>query len=213
MTLQLIEVWLPISGYVGFYEVSSLGRVVSMPRATTRGKVLKPQLSSKGYWQVGLSKYGKVTIFRVSELVLTAFDRPRPPGMLACHGQRGKQDDAIDNLYWGAPERNQGEDRVRDETSNRGERSARAKLTEAVVADCRVRYLSGTAQAVLCAEYGVTSGAMSNAIHGKTWACVTDPPPVPGDHDGRVARKLSDAERTARKAYGRAGAETRWRRS
>lgn len=207
---QLREEWRPVAGYSGWYEVSNLGRVVSMPRATTRGKILKPQLSSKGYWQVGLSKYGKVTICRVAELVLTAFVRPRPPGMLACHGPRGKRDDSVGNLYWGTPERNQGPDRVRDETSNRGERSVRAKLTEAIVADCRIRYLAGVSQTTLCAEYGVTSGAMSNAIHGRTWACVSDPPPVPPEHDGRVGRKLSETERLARREHGLAGAQARW---
>lgn len=181
-----------------------------MPRQTTRGKILKRQLSSKGYWQAGLSKYGKVKIHRVSELVLTAFVSRRPAGMQACHGPRGRLDDAADNLYWGTPQRNQGPDRMRDGTSNQGERSVRAKLTEVIVADCRNRYRSGATQAQLCQEYGVTSGAMSNAIHGRTWACVTDPPPVPVMADGRRNRKLTAEDRAARAAYGRAGAQARW---
>lgn len=210
VTPKLHERWLPVPDYAGWYEISNLGRVNSLPRATTRGGLLKPQLSSKGYWQVGLSKHGKVTIYRVAELVLTVFSKPRPAGMQACHGPRGKQDDDIGNLYWGTPARNQGPDRVRDGTSNRGERSVRAKLTEAIVADCRRRYRAGVSQAGLCTEYGVTSGAMSNAIHGRTWACVTDPAPVPVEHDGRIGRKLSEAERAARREHGRAGARARW---
>lgn len=209
MTYQLIETWLPVAGYAGFYEVSNLGDVRSLARQTTRGKLLKPQLSSKGYRQVGLSKYGKVRIYRVSGLVLAAFKGSRPAGMQACHGPRGKLDDAADNLYWGTPQRNQGTDRVRDGSSNQGERSVRAKLTGAIVADARNRYRSGVTQAVLCQEYGVTSGAMSNAIHGRTWACITDPPPVPVMLDGRRNRQLSAAERAARAEHGRAGAAAR----
>lgn len=210
MTDQLVERWLPVVGYAGFYEVSNLGRVISLARSTTNGVLLKPQLTTKGYYQVGLSKYGKVRLHRVSVLVLEAFVCPRPPGMQACHGPRGKLDNTVDNLYWGSPERNQGPDRVRDGTSNRGERSVRAKLTEAIVADCRTRYLAGTSQAQLCDQYGITSGAMSNAIHGKTWACVTDPPPVSPDHDGRVGRQISDSERAIRREAGLAGAKLRW---
>jgi NUMOD4 motif len=199
-----------VAGYAGFYEVSSLGRVCSLPRATTRGKILKLQLSGKGYWQAGLSKYGKVRIFRVSDLVLTAHVRPRPPGTQACHGRLGKQYDGVDNLYWGTPERNQGPDRVRDGTSNQGERSIRAKMTEPIVADCRRRHLAGVPQVILCAEYGVTSGAMSNAIHGRTWACVTDPPPVPLDRDSRSHRTWTEENRAQVREAGRLGAKTRW---
>lgn len=210
MDNQLDEVWLPVADYAGFYEVSNLGRVISLARSTTNGVLLKPQLTTKGYYQVGLSKYGKVKLHRVSVLVLTAFAGPRPEGMQACHGPLGKLVNTVDNLYWGSPERNQGPDRVRDGTSNQGERSVRAKMTETSVADCRRRYLAGTPQAELCAEYGITSGAMSNAIHGRTWACVTDPPPVPDDHDGRIGRKISEAERAVRREAGRRGAESRW---
>ena len=202
------ERWLPYPGYAGFYEVSDQGNVMSLARATTSGKLLKPQIGSKGYRQVGLSKYGKVEIKRVSNMVLETFVGPCPPGMQACHGPAGKAYDGLGNLCWGSAEKNQGEDRVRDGTSNRGERSARASLTEAIVLECRRRYALGETQTALAAEYGVSSGAMSSAINGRTWAHLTEGIPDP-EVDGRSLISTPEM-RERRREYGRKGAKARW---
>jgi hypothetical protein len=202
---EIREVWLPVPGYAGWYEVSNLGNVASLARETTRGKLLKPQLTQKGYRQVGLSKYGKVRFHRISNLVLEAFTGPRPPDHQACHGPGGKMDDRLVNLSWGTPSRNQ-LDRRRDGTSNQGERGASAVLTAEIVLECRRRYAAGESQAILCREFGVTSGAMSSAIKGRTWAHLTEG--IPED-DGR-SRPRQDGFSEKMRAAGRKGAEARW---
>lgn len=54
------EIWKPVVGFEGFYEVSNLGRVKSLPRATTKGGIMKPYTNPKnGYVYVGMSKNGK----------------------------------------------------------------------------------------------------------------------------------------------------------
>lgn len=205
---ETTEKWLPVSGYEGWYEVSNRGRVASLARQTTRGKVLTPQLNSKGYRQVGLSKYGRVRLHRVGALVLEAFFRPRNPGEQVCHGPNGKTDDSLANLTWGTPSQNQ-LDRRRDGTSNQGERSAAATLTEAIVLECRRRYAAGETQSALAAEFGVSSGAMSSAIRGRTWSHLTEGIPDP-DVDGRSLIS-TPGMRERRREYGRRGAEKRWR--
>jgi hypothetical protein len=150
-----------------------------------------------------------VKFYRISNLVLETFASPRPSGQEACHGPGGQLDDSLGNLSWGTRSRNQGADRVRDGTSNQGERSVRAKLTEAIVLECRRRYAAGETQVALAAEFGVTSGAMSNAIHGKTWAHLADGIPDP-EIDGRSLISTPDM-RQRRREYGRQGAEKRWR--
>jgi hypothetical protein len=177
------ERWLPYPGFAGFYEVSDWGNVMSLPRQTTRGKLLTPVISKKGgYRTFSLSKYGKVTRRRGARMVLETFDKPCPPGMEACHGPAGKID-RLDNLYWGTLSRNHKEDRERDGTDNRGERSTTAVLTKEIVLECRRRVRSrenpaGETQAALAAEFGVSSGAMNMAIKGKTWANLD------GGHEG-----------------------------
>jgi len=61
-----------VPGYAGFYEVSDAGRVYSLPRGT-HGGLLKPQVNSRGYLVVRLSKYGRVRTFTIRSLVRQAF--------------------------------------------------------------------------------------------------------------------------------------------
>ena len=54
------ELWKPVDGYEGKYEVSNFGRVMSLNyRNTGIKKLLTIQLRSDGYLQVKLSHKGK----------------------------------------------------------------------------------------------------------------------------------------------------------
>ncbi len=71
------EIWLPIKGFEGIYEVSNLGRVRSITRKvfrcgvwqTVNGKVLSQKLSKFGYMIVGLHDKAKVKYKYVHRLV------------------------------------------------------------------------------------------------------------------------------------------------
>lgn len=54
------EVWKDIPGYEGYYKASTYGRIKSLSRNTTNGKILKQAKDSNGYLVVSLSKNGKV---------------------------------------------------------------------------------------------------------------------------------------------------------
>lgn len=88
--------------------------------------------------------------------------------MEARHGPGGKLDNRLSNLCWGTPSENQ-EDKVRDGTTNRGERCGSARLTAEIVAECRHRHAIGESQAALAREFGVAVSTMSEAIRGVTW--------------------------------------------
>lgn len=77
-----IEVWKPVVGYEGLYEVSSFGRVRSIDRITTnslgrkyfsKGVILKWALNRGGYPIVGLSLHGKYYSRTIHRLVAEAF--------------------------------------------------------------------------------------------------------------------------------------------
>ncbi|MDX3026215.1 hypothetical protein [Streptomyces acidiscabies] len=57
--------------------------------------------------------------------------------------------------------------------------NAAAKLDEAAVARMRRDHIGGVPMAVLARQAGVDYATARNAVHGVTWRCVTDPPPVP----------------------------------
>lgn len=79
----LNEVWRPVPDYEDRYEVSSLGRVRSLPvrggnSRTYGGRIKKTHTGSNGYQVVGLSVNGVCTRLRVHELVVRAFHGDRP---------------------------------------------------------------------------------------------------------------------------------------
>lgn len=76
------EIWRPVAGYEGLYEVSDLGRVRSLKhicnscygsKSVCNGKILTPCKSSNKYMIVGLSKDGNHCTKSVHGLVAHAF--------------------------------------------------------------------------------------------------------------------------------------------
>jgi NUMOD4 motif len=97
--MQDEERWRPAPGYAGWYEISDLGRVYSLPRAATAGGYLAIRLNSRGYNVVVLCKYGRRRTVPVARLVLGAF-AGAANGRRARHGSKGPADDSLANLSW-----------------------------------------------------------------------------------------------------------------
>ena len=165
------EIWRPIAGYEGLYEVSSHGRVRSLDRITShghrrRGTMLRPSANRTGHQKVRLCRKADVQSFLVHRLVLEAFVGPCPEGMICCHGPNGVLDNSVDNLCWGTKSKNSGEDRLRDETDNRGTKHAMAKLTEwqviNILADNRPYQK-------IADDYGVSKPTITAIKTGRNW--------------------------------------------
>lgn len=100
------ELWRAVVGYEGFYEVSDQGRVRSVPRRKTRGRILKQILSTTGYPQVTLSKESVARPKKVHLLVMAAFVGPRPEGLEIRHLSGIKTDNRVINLQYGTHSEN-----------------------------------------------------------------------------------------------------------
>lgn len=105
------EMWKPVVGHEGRYEVSSLGRVRSLERRVrlvsksgtevsraVPERILRPAEDSAGYLSVCL---GAVRSRRVHQLVLEAFVGP-PEGQHALHANGDKKDNREENLRYGS---------------------------------------------------------------------------------------------------------------
>ena len=102
------ELWLPISGYEGYYEVSSLGRIKSLERKVYNPhgngnvveKILRQHIDNHGYKKVGLNKNGVNKLYNVHRLVAIAF-LPNPNNYPCInHKNEDRCDNRIDNLEW-----------------------------------------------------------------------------------------------------------------
>lgn len=112
----MIEIWKPVLGYEGLYEVSNLGAVRSLPRRGRKVEgilVLAQTVSRAGYFVVSLSRNGVVSQETVHSLVLEAFVSPRPDGLVARHGPLGALVNSVSNLSWGTHQENM-QDKIRD---------------------------------------------------------------------------------------------------
>lgn len=68
------EVWKPVKGYEGLYEISNYGRVKSLPRNTTKGGLMKLYVNPRnGYVYVCLCKNNHTQQKRVHVAVIEAF--------------------------------------------------------------------------------------------------------------------------------------------
>lgn len=106
------EIWKPVVGYEGLYEVSNLGRVRSVDRYVSFGRwgdngqtrfrkshLLSPKID-EGYYRVALSKDGVKKLFKVHRLVAQAFI-PNPDNLpVVNHKDEDKSNNIVTNLEW-----------------------------------------------------------------------------------------------------------------
>lgn len=127
------EHWRPVLCYEGFYEVSDLGRVRSLPREVQNGRgamvaggvLLRPTSDRGGRYVVSLSVRNRAACRSVHRLVLEAFVGPRPAGMEACHGDGDPGNNRLSNLRWDTHESNM--DDQRRHGTNHNSRKSRCK--------------------------------------------------------------------------------------
>lgn len=97
---KIREVWRPVLGYEGLYEISDHGRVWSL----TRLALLTP-IKSDEYPQVSLFRNGSQKRRPIAALVLETFVGPAPEGYVALPKNGRRNDVRLTNLMW-APRTN-----------------------------------------------------------------------------------------------------------
>ena len=155
------EIWLDIPGYAGSYQVSSKGRVRSLPRAVPvydsvrrvsyarpcPGKILREAVCDKaGHVSVHLGKYTRG--IPVHQLVMLAFVGPPPAGMEAMHLNGNPKDNRPENLKYGTHSENM----IDMYRSGKG----RIKLTPEEVRQIRFGLYCGCSPRELAGMYGVS---------------------------------------------------------
>lgn len=173
------ELWRPVHGFYGFYEVSDLGSVRSVARYSDvkysdgrvvqrikYGRVLSPkQQGDYGHLAVNLHVGGVGKMAFVHRLVLEAFVGPCPDGMVSCHNDGNSANNRPGNLRWDTPKSNTA-DIIMHGRMNRGEDRPNSRLTADAVREIRS---SGQSSTVLARKFGVSTSAVSLVRRWRTW--------------------------------------------
>jgi hypothetical protein len=94
------EAWLDVVDWGGLYQVSTAGRVRSLPRKTTKGGILRQSTSKRGYKTISLNNGSYKTNASVHKLVATAFI-PNPNNKPCInHIDGNPSNNRVGNLEW-----------------------------------------------------------------------------------------------------------------
>lgn len=176
-----LEEWRPVVDWEGLYEVSSLGRLRSLPRerlqknrwgpCTIRypAKIFLGVISGpRGYRRAALSNgAAKRVVVGVHVLVAAAFIGPRPQNTQVAHNNGNSLDNRKSNLRYATQQENE-LDKVQHGTDSRGERNSEAKVSAKDVLE--IRSLRGVkTQQELANIYGIDQTTISLIQLKKLW--------------------------------------------
>ena len=95
------EIWKPISGYEGKYEISNLGRIKSYAQKNRAGRITEGYEDKKGYRNIYLYKKPQCGKWhKIHRLVAMTFI-PNPDNLPQVnHKDENKSNNCVDNLEW-----------------------------------------------------------------------------------------------------------------
>ena len=96
----MTEIWKDVVGYEGLYQVSSLGRVKSLPRFGTVGGIMCGFVRPDGYRHITLHKNNNAKSYLVHRIVATSFIENHNNLPEVNHINGNKLDNCVENLEW-----------------------------------------------------------------------------------------------------------------
>lgn len=190
---EKVEIWKPVLGFEGSYEVSSLGRVKTLSRTIVRSdgvsiplpeKIMKPRTHTNGYLVVSLWQKGKQKKHYVHRLVASCFCFPFV-GIQVNHKDLTRNNNEYENLEWVTNSENamhaSAHGRLHAATNPKRSSSSnknwscvtnprkRQKLTPEKVLNIREDVRSGKAHRAIARAYGISKTAVGSIATRKIW--------------------------------------------
>ena len=175
--MKNIEIWKPVFGYEGKYEVSNFGRIKSLQRKRigkgggiycVKEKILN--VRNAKYKQVALC-FDSVKKYKlIHRLVAQAFI-PNPENKPQVNHIDGMpENNRVDNLEWCTPSENQKHAyRAGLQKHQYGEARFNSKLKEKDVAEIKHAIANGSRICDLAKKYGVNSTTITDIKKNRTW--------------------------------------------
>jgi NUMOD4 motif/HNH endonuclease len=180
------EIWKPVVGFEGVYEVSSFGRVRGVRRTveawngfavakkTIKERILTPTKNADGYRCFTLSHKNSAKPYRAARLVCSAFHGPCPEGLECAHLDGISQNDKADNLAWVSHSENCAHQKIHGTAYKkaRGENHGASKLTNQQVKELRSDYERTLNYAATGRKFGISDSHARKIVKCQLWAHV-----------------------------------------
>lgn len=158
------EIWKPVVGYEGLYEVSSHGNVKSL----RSGKILKPTSQPQHRYKFVSLRNAKGKVKpkspRIHRLVAEAFI-PNPENKPQVNHKNGDRiDNHVDNLEWAT-----GSENILHSYDHLKRLGPTCKLTVEQVREIKKLLAQGMSQRKIAAQYGLTQGTIWFINVGRNW--------------------------------------------
>lgn len=172
--VEYIEEWRPVKNFEGKYEVSSFGRIKSLPRlkinngtfSTVKGRILTQSKNKNGYKRVALSLNGKSRFYFVHRLV--AFSYIEGNCLLDVNHKDG---DRANNFYLNLEFCTKSEN-IRHSLYVTG---LKGVIDYKRASEFRRIYLNGGNVAKMANFFGVKKSLVCSVLDGGNWAFNEDP--------------------------------------
>lgn len=175
------EIWLPIQGFEGYYEISNLGRVKSLSRLSWNGKVfftlkekiLRPRKDGIGYCKVSLYEDHHYIDKKIHCLVAIYFI-PNPENKPEVnHIDGNKLNNCVENLEWVTPKENIRHAHIMGLMHSnvlKGENHYFSKLTEKQVLQIRELYIPKVMSAGKLAKlFNISKSTIKDILKRRSW--------------------------------------------
>jgi hypothetical protein len=173
------EIWLPVKGFEGRYEVSNFGSIRSLDmyinnphgsKSFKKGRTLRQTKNGKGYLAVKLCLNGLQKSLVVHRIVAEAFVPNKMNYPQVNHLNGIKSDNRTDNLEWCTNRQNiihaYNNGLIK---TNKGEAHHMSKLKQTEVDEIRVFLSNGETMSSLARKYSVTVTSIYHIKIKKTW--------------------------------------------
>jgi hypothetical protein len=174
-----MEVWKDVVGLEGYYQVSNIGRIKSVPRKVIRGrggvyqieeKLINPSINSDGYLTGSFSVNKKKYFYKAHSLVAKAFIGERLNGYEVNHKNGIKTDNRLENLEIITKSENiKHAFRLGLNIPNRGEKNGNSKYTKEQAIAVKRMTKEGKTEGQIKKDLNCSFDFIRDIRKGRTW--------------------------------------------
>lgn len=177
--MEVNEIWKPVVGYEGLYEISNIGRVKSLEKTVNtfgghtlrrKERFLRPQEFTTGYYFVILCDNTQRKHCSIHRLVADAFIPNPEKKPDVNHKDFNRKNNLVENLEWVTKRENIVHAFTKvDRNTARGERNSKAKLKESDAIEIRKLKREGVDTKRLAEIYQLNCSTINRISNGTYW--------------------------------------------